>query len=262
MHGDTYFCFVSFTDNEQEEAGDTLIHTFVKRSWNVCETRWFHFWGSEASNVSPSTSALFELHFAITHSEWYNTTSNRTLQANYSEWSVTHDAPAGVILPWHALPQGYLYVWTRLTASYWIRRSFLSFDTTLFDPAINVGEAKLDLFVVAKAITSSTGAPNIYVTRGVQSEPVITTDYGDQLPITMIGGQIDIRDIVLNQYNSIVFNSTGRDYINGYGMTTLCLRGQMDIENNIPPLGSNDIQYYSEQRGAGHRPILTICYQP
>lgn len=63
IHGDVYLCFVGYHDNEQEEAGDTLIHTFVKRPWAICETRYFHFWGTVAGNPCRSTSGVFELHF-------------------------------------------------------------------------------------------------------------------------------------------------------------------------------------------------------
>lgn len=59
---DVRFCFVIYHDNEQEEAGDTLIHTFVKPDWPVCEIRWFYFWGEVNAVVSPSTSPLFKLH--------------------------------------------------------------------------------------------------------------------------------------------------------------------------------------------------------
>ncbi len=30
------FCFVEYHDNEQEEPGDTLSHTFYKQEWPVC----------------------------------------------------------------------------------------------------------------------------------------------------------------------------------------------------------------------------------
>ena len=54
------FCFVEYEDNEQEEAGDTLIHTFIKLGWPECQTRYFYFWGTVAGEVSPSESPLFE----------------------------------------------------------------------------------------------------------------------------------------------------------------------------------------------------------
>lgn len=57
------FCFVEYNDNEQEEAGDTLIHTFIKLNWPICQTRYFYFWGTVAGEPSPSESALFQKHF-------------------------------------------------------------------------------------------------------------------------------------------------------------------------------------------------------
>ncbi|MBA7569783.1 hypothetical protein ES708_11524 [subsurface metagenome] len=62
MHGDRYFCFTVFEDNEQEEAGDTLVHTFIKPNWPYCQTRYFYFWATVATIPQPSTSAIFKLH--------------------------------------------------------------------------------------------------------------------------------------------------------------------------------------------------------
>lgn len=56
------FCFVEYEDNEQEEAGDTLTHTFIKLDWPGCQTRYFYFWGTVAGEVSPSESPLFSKH--------------------------------------------------------------------------------------------------------------------------------------------------------------------------------------------------------
>lgn len=59
---DVRFCFTQFIDNEQEEAGDTLTHTFIKRGWPFCVIWHYYFWGYVNGNVSNSTSPLFELH--------------------------------------------------------------------------------------------------------------------------------------------------------------------------------------------------------
>lgn len=63
MHGNRYFCFTVYRDNEQEEAGDTLIHTFIKHNWPHCETRYFYFIGERFGLPSPSNSPCFEKHF-------------------------------------------------------------------------------------------------------------------------------------------------------------------------------------------------------
>jgi len=59
------FCFVEYEDNEQEEAGDTLTHTFIKLDWPSCQTRYFYFWGTVAGEVSPSETPLFSKHFMV-----------------------------------------------------------------------------------------------------------------------------------------------------------------------------------------------------
>lgn len=63
LQGDVRFCFVVYEDNEQEEDGDTLVHTFIKPSWPVCETRWFYFIGSIDGVWSVSESPIFKFHF-------------------------------------------------------------------------------------------------------------------------------------------------------------------------------------------------------
>jgi len=55
-------CFVVYEDNEQQEPGDTIIHTFLKEPWPPCTERWFYFWGTVAVQLSPSVSAIFYHH--------------------------------------------------------------------------------------------------------------------------------------------------------------------------------------------------------
>jgi len=62
LHADVRMCFVAYEDNEQQEAGDTIMHTFVKDPWPICETRYFYFWGTVKEEEMPSTSGLFSQH--------------------------------------------------------------------------------------------------------------------------------------------------------------------------------------------------------
>ena len=61
MHTDRYFCFTTYLDNEQEEAGDTLTHTFIKTPWPYCECRYFYFWGKVGDTVCISDTPCFQL---------------------------------------------------------------------------------------------------------------------------------------------------------------------------------------------------------
>lgn len=65
LNADLRLCFVAYQDNEQEEDGDTLYHTFLKPSWIACITYWFYFHGEIAGQPSPSTSPFFTLHLPI-----------------------------------------------------------------------------------------------------------------------------------------------------------------------------------------------------
>ncbi|GAH91514.1 unnamed protein product [marine sediment metagenome] len=57
-----YFCFVAWKSVEQQEAGDTLAHTFEVPDWSYCQTKWFTFRGTVASQLSPSVTALIKHH--------------------------------------------------------------------------------------------------------------------------------------------------------------------------------------------------------
>ena len=59
---DFYYCFDVYHDNEQEEAGDTTTHTFIKPDWPECMTRYFYFLGTRAGDPSPSESCIFQYH--------------------------------------------------------------------------------------------------------------------------------------------------------------------------------------------------------
>lgn len=55
-------CFTAYQDLEQNEAGDTISHSFTWNPWAFCITRWFYFYGQIAGLKSPSTSGIFRYH--------------------------------------------------------------------------------------------------------------------------------------------------------------------------------------------------------
>ena len=57
--GDVYYCFNAYHDIEQDEAGDTLEHTFTVAPWMINQVRYFYFWGQIEGGYSPSQSAIF-----------------------------------------------------------------------------------------------------------------------------------------------------------------------------------------------------------
>ncbi|MBA7711502.1 hypothetical protein ES703_120468 [subsurface metagenome] len=94
-----YYCFVTPHDNEQEEAGDTLIHTFLKPNWYYCETRWFSFVGSVAGVQARSDTAYFEKHSTILHTTTFDATGKSGLvYANKNTYAEARDALIGVVV--------------------------------------------------------------------------------------------------------------------------------------------------------------------
>jgi len=262
-----YYCFVAWEENEQEEPGDTYTHTFIKPDWPVCETRWFYFVGTKQAEEQPSASPIFYYHrtqkdVPLIYGPVPATTSNRTAYFTHANWDTAHDAAIGSILtnynaPWYLILGG-----SYRTVSYFIWRGFLFFDTSAIPPGSLIVGADLSLYITYANATYLT-VTDLYITQGVQHDPVIGADYGDQLPYTDILGQTDIGDFIINQYNNIPFNEAGLALINPTGITRLCLRGQKDVKDlPILPLYENQIRFHSAQKGPGFQPLLTVYYVP
>ena len=99
---DKYYCFDAYTDNEQEEAGDTTTHTFIKTPWPFCETRYFYFFGTRSGQASPSESCVFTYHNASPAPPPPVETSDtcQTMSGTYHpcQW---HSAPSQTFTPDH-----------------------------------------------------------------------------------------------------------------------------------------------------------------
>lgn len=61
--GEPDYCFVQYNDIEQNEAGDTTEHTFTWLGWFDCRRCWYYFWATISTALSPSNTAIFELHY-------------------------------------------------------------------------------------------------------------------------------------------------------------------------------------------------------
>lgn len=75
-----YFCYVAWDKFDQQEAGDTIQHSFILTSWPFCETRWFVFAGEVGGVKSPSISPIFEK-----HNKYHGPTAHTFIQTNHEE---------------------------------------------------------------------------------------------------------------------------------------------------------------------------------
>lgn len=187
---------------------------------------------------------------------------NRTLWYTWGTWPLTWSQPNGTIGPWHDAPTYALYAGIRQTASSFIWRSYLKFNTSPLPDRARLQSAKLWLFITYHLMTSSEDNPYLYITQGVQDIPVIPSNYSAQLPYVTPFGQHRYDTLINGRYNDIDLNQDGLDAINLTGLTKFCLRGEMDVRNIPPPLGENMAGYHSQQKGAGYYPMLSVYYYP
>ena len=270
LQGDIRFCFDVYEDNEQDEAGDTFIHTWNKAAWPVYETRWFYCVGKIAGYFVVSESCIFKFHFPAPPPEppppiervIFASFHNRALWASHGNWAPTHDSPTGGIHPWYALPNAKIISGDRQTASYFIYRGFLDFDTSIMPDTAKLLAASFVPYVT-DIFFNTPARPWLYLTNGHQTLPPLPADYGGQLPYTGVLGKVDVGTLALNAYNEIPLNSAGLAFVNLQGNTLFCLRGQNDVENYASlPVYNNMIFFHSAQSGLPYLPYLKISYYP
>ncbi|MBA7493218.1 hypothetical protein ES702_03784 [subsurface metagenome] len=211
MHVDKYFCFTAYKDNEQEEEHDTIIHTFIKEPWPVCETRWFYFHGTISNDPSPSTSPIFEKHFLgpLTH-DYRPCWHNRMMYSSHGTWDITRNGYNPRKTKTYQRPTSELAVATGLNASYFINRAYINFDTMPGLPGDPIIKAELGLFVTS---IPSSHFP-LCITKGLWQEPVVDTDWLLQTPETTILGSLNTLLMTPGQYNWIPFNDAGIAWLN------------------------------------------------
>lgn len=59
---DNKMCFVAYQEQEQEEAGDTLVHTFPEDLFPYCVPVWYYFHGTIGGVTVASNTAIFTSH--------------------------------------------------------------------------------------------------------------------------------------------------------------------------------------------------------
>lgn len=263
----TYYCFVAWKENEQEEKGDTLIHTFIKENWPFCQTRWFYFTASKRMYPTPSASPIYRLHRDTEPTpypviEVDAEQDNRSIRRSWGTWPLTHDFPTGDVGPWHGDPWYILLANAQRTVSWWVHRSYLRFDTSAIPAGSYIIDALLVLYVKLVTKTAQVAQRHIIATPGVQDSPVVPENYGDQLPITTNLGQVHLDDCTVDEVTVINLNDTGKTWIVPEGHTLFCIRQQLDVVDIAPVIGANTLGYGSAQSVLWQRPKLVVRYIP
>lgn len=241
MHADKYFCFTAYHDNEQEEAGDTLTHTFIKVPWPCCQTRYFYFWGSVAGVTSNSTTAFFTLHSTVEGLLTFDALGTcGYVYANENSYSAARDKWTGTVVTDSNLctigqakegVEGF-YIW----------RGGLFFDTFSLPSSGAILDAKILFDVIHGGIFSAIHDPDqcltiIHYPWGLDP-PIQPHHYGYMGLLVQDHGHICKNDwlAAAPDIAKIQLNRHGLNRITRGGLTKFGMRGSHDI-NNIPDVG-------------------------
>ena len=249
-----YFCFVAWNSVEQQEAGDTLTHTFEVPDWSYCQTKWFTFRGTVNGTLSPSVTALIKHHHrgapvikafiarttdgylsTPTHIYDYLTAHDGTRAGAYdtgSFWSVGQEEAAGM---------------------FFVMRAGLFFDTSEIPDDAKIIEAILTYSVYAKY---GWDYDIVIVSGDDLSEPLQQHHYHDLLDDIVSLGSAPAQESWHLQH--IPLNELGLTHINKTGLTKLALRTNEDIAVIPPTLWEFQRAHAAETT---LKPYLTITYQ-
>ena len=249
-----YWCFVAWNSVEQQQAGDTLVHTFEITPWSYCQTKWFCFRGTVAGAPSPSASALLKHHHPgppVTKDFTARISDGdiRTPSLIY-DYILAHDGTAA-----HVVDTATTWsVGQELTSDmYLIYRAGLLFDTSEIPDDAQIGSATLTYRVYAKY-----GPPyDIVIVSGEDlTEPLQDHHYHDLLDDIESLGSAPAANAYYNQH--IALNQLGLAKINKQGITPLALRSSKDISATPPTAWEHQRAHSAE---AAIKPYLTITYQ-
>jgi len=274
-----YYCFDVYEDNEQEEAGDTLEHTFIKEPWPICETRYFYFQGQIAGTPSPSTSNIFSKHriqpppapitayfYPDAHPEVSSVDGLAFRNVLNSTWTslVTGVGTFGFDGNFNTELQ--LSCHNVLNKFKRCSRGFLVFDTSTIPAGATIVSASLDIYT--KALTDLLLAtPGLVLTPFTPAShtAIIAADY-QTITNEILSDILPWASLAMDTWETFTFNATGLLKVIPAGWTELALRFHPhDVLDVQPPWVSNWLTKYqcrSADSEFAKRPKLTVTYLP
>jgi len=276
---DKYFCFDAYHDNEQEEAGDTLEHTFIKEPWPSCETRYFYFHGEIAGVASKSTTAILSKHrvqppptpitayfYPDAHPEVSSVDGFAQRAQSESSWASLVIGPGIAAYDKDYNIQIGMHSWT-LQTWYFLNRALIVFDTTSIPVGSTIQSASLDLFCSRK-FDDLSATPGLVLTPAnpASNTALMSSDYQAVSNTPLLSPVLAYGDIQLNAWNTFTFNSAGLAYIVPNQHTKLAVRFHpYDVLGTTPPWSHytrTEIQFHESDAHPTSRPQLTVTYLP
>lgn len=175
------YCFDVYHDNEQEETGDTLTHSFVKEPWLACEPRWFYFFGCRYGYPMPSESPIFR-HYndCVITSVFDALRTSANIMANEATYDLVRTSPTGVVQD--DITTGTTGQSKEGVNNFFMWRGAWFFDTSSIPGASSIISAYIDIHVICGGVHSAITDDNqqLRIVPGYYLDPalVVPSDYG------------------------------------------------------------------------------------
>ena len=141
---------------------------------------------------------------------------------------------------------------------YYVRRSFIFFDTSAIPDGAIIDSAVLSLYIYSDGSDTDF---NVTVQNGMPTyphDPLVGGDYYYQ-HYSGDGGSANTSTIGGAGYWNITLSTTGEGWISKTGTTKLCLRSSEDIDASAPS-GDEFIVIYAAEQGASYTAKLYVEY--
>lgn len=272
---DARFCFVVFFDLEQNEPGDTLIHTFTWLGWVVCQTRWFYFWATSSGEPMHSTSPIFQKHYTFVpvpttvylypdanpETTSFDGDSGRFLSGG-GTWANIHDGAGTNTRDLHDTMMP-CYIQALTNPGQWrlIWRNEILFDGSVIPPASTIQAAELSICGYNEENgLGAAPAINVYSSDPLSNVGASTGDYtrfgSTPLCDTPITWAMWVSSGFEEKRNRFELNAAGLAAVIPGSITKLAvLEVNYDVANIAPPPGPG-------WKGSGSRPGQPIRGSP
>ncbi len=248
-----YFCFTAYLTLEQQEDGDTTIHTFTIEDWQYCQTFNFIFTGTFQGIEMHSCSPIYSHHHpGIPSIEVFicrTTDGDIRTPTHIYDYIEAHDGTRARVID----TSDYFSVGQQFTNSmYLIYRGGLFFDTSPLTEAAIVLSATIYFRTYA---VYGTGYLIVCVSGDTLREPLIVENYYWLLPATQSLGSCTPSSPWL--WSALHLNALGLEKINKKGITQLALRTDKDIDTIAPTAWEHTRIYAAE---SARKPYLHVTF--
>jgi len=280
LHTHLEMCFVEWTENEQDEAGDTLVHTFIKEPWAVCETRWLTFRAKVMNEWVKSVGPIFKKHRVlppygppITVKFYSDGDPEVTSVDGYvrhaeppSTWTFLVNAAGNLAVDDNSvLVVG--YVTKTYPGDWWlICRSIMLVDTLELPADCQIDSAKIAL-KTQSIYWLAGGLPtfNVFSSNPASDNALIPTDYAT-CGSTPFSNAVGMGDFLVNTFTDFPLNAAGLANITKAGISKFSIREESyDVPDTPPPwLAGNKTNYWrphSAEANLANRPYLEVTYR-